>query len=133
MTEEIKQVMTELTAIFNNGYYLQTHQLPSPSAIAVALKLLLKTKIVEAYSWYTGPDWKDHLIMLGDTINVHVYINEGTDIGFHLGINLGGQFPVDIAKKTEPQPVEKAEIFVFISGTCDASTPSFYDIRLDHY
>lgn len=49
--------------------------------------------------------------MPGDIIIAYAYINEVTAIGFNTRTNLGGRFPIDTAKKVEPQPHEKVEIF----------------------
>jgi hypothetical protein len=111
MTEEIERMMTELTALCNKGNSLPTTRPSAPATTTVLPKLLLKAKTMQAHSEYTGPDWKYLLIMPGDIIIAYAYINEVTAVGFNTRTNLGGRFPIDTAKKVEPRPHEKAEIF----------------------
>jgi hypothetical protein len=117
MTEEIERMMTELTALCNKGNSLPTTRPPALAATTVLLKLLLKAVTVQAYSEYAGPDWKYLLIMPGDIIIAYAYINEVTAVGFNTQTNLGGRFPIDTAKKVEPQPLVKPEIFLCISSS----------------
>jgi hypothetical protein len=133
MTEEIKQMMTELTAHFNSDNSLPTPRPPNPSTATVAPKLLLITEVVQAHSEYTGPNLKHLLIMPGDIINIYAYLNKATVVGFNTRTFLGGQFPIDIAKKIEPQPDVKTEIFICTSITYDASTPSSLGYQIGQY
>lgn len=116
MTEEIERMMTELTALCNKGNSLPTTRPPAPAATTVLPKLLLKAETMQAHSEYAGPDWKHLLIMPGDIVIAYAYINEVTAVGFNTRTDLGVQFPIDSAKKVEPQPHEKAEIF-FATGS----------------
>jgi len=111
MTEEIERLMTDLTALCNNGDSLPTTRPPAPAASTFP-KHLLKAETMQAHTEYAGPDWKHLLIMPGDTIIVYAYINEVTAVGFNTRTNFGGRFPIDTAKKVDPQPQEKVEIFV---------------------
>jgi len=112
MTEEIERMMTELTALCNKGNSLPITRPPAPVATTIFPKLLLKAETMQAHSEYAGPDWKHLLIMPGDIIIAYAYINEVTAVEFNTRTNLGGRFPIDTAKKVEPQPHEKAEIFL---------------------
>ncbi|KAH9205439.1 hypothetical protein DL95DRAFT_397646 [Leptodontidium sp. 2 PMI_412] len=112
MTEEIERMMAELTALCNKGDSLSTTCRPAPAATTVLPKLLLKAETMQAHSEYVGPDWKHLLVKPGDTIIAYAYINEVTAVGFNTRTNLGGRFPIDTAKKVDPQPHEKVEIFI---------------------
>jgi hypothetical protein len=141
MTEDIKQMMTELTAPFNNDNSLPTPRppkpsmtaVPKPSTTTVAPNLLLKTEVVQAHSEYTGPDWKHLLIMPGDVINVYAYLNEATVVGFNTRTFLGGRFPIDITKKIEPQSDVKAEIFICTSRSYEAGNPESLRYEIGQY
>jgi len=50
--------------------------------------------------------------MPGDIIIAYAYIDEVTAVGFNTRTILGGRFPINTAKKVEPQPYKKAEIFI---------------------
>lgn len=114
MTEEIERMMTELTALCIKGNSLPTTRPAAPTATTVLPKLLLKAETMRAHSEYTGPDWKHLLIMPGDIIIAYAYINEVTAIGFNTRTNLGGRFPIDIAKKVEPQLHVEPEILLCV-------------------
>ena len=129
MTEDIKQMMTELTALFNKDDSLPKPRPPNPSTTAVAPKLLLKPEVVQAHSEYLGPGWKHLLVMPGDVIDVYAYLNKTTVIGYNTRTHLGGQFPVDIAKKIDLQPNLKAEFFTCTLGTDAATTPESLGCR----
>jgi hypothetical protein len=62
-----------------------------------------------------------------DTIIAYAYINEVTAVGFNTRTNLGGRFPVDIAKKVNPQPHEKVKIFIAINP------PDMHDTTLSYF
>ena len=109
--------MTELTGLCNKGNSLPTTRPPVPAATTVLPKLLLKAETMQAHSEYAGPDWKHLLIMPGDIIIAYAYINEVTAVGFNTRTNLGGRFPIDTAKKVEPQPHVKPEILICICST----------------
>lgn len=117
MTEEIEQMITELTALCNKGDSLPTTRPSAPAATTVLPKLLLKAETMQAHSEYTSPDWKHLLIMLRDIIIAYAYINEVTAVRFNTRTNLGGRFPIDTVKKVEPQPYIKPEILLCICST----------------
>ncbi|KAH9209896.1 hypothetical protein DL95DRAFT_371627 [Leptodontidium sp. 2 PMI_412] len=134
MTEEIERMMTELTALYNKGDSLPTTRQPAPAATTVLPKLLLKAETMQAHSEYVGPDWKHLLIKPGDTIIVYAYINEVTAVGFNTRTNLGGRFPIDTAKKVDPQPHEKVEIFMAIDpSVLYATSPSSLGYKTGQY
>jgi hypothetical protein len=112
MTEEIERMMTELTSLCNKRESLSTTRPPAPAATTVLPKLLVKAETMQAHSEYAGPNWKHLLIMPGDTIITYAYISEVTAVGFNTRTNLGGRFPIDTAKKVDPQSHEKVEIFI---------------------
>jgi hypothetical protein len=112
VTEEIERMMTELTALCNKGNSLPTTRPPAPAATTVLPKLLVKAETMQAHSEYAGPDWIYLLILPGDTIITYAHINEVTAVGFNTRTKLGGRFPIDYAKKVDPQPHEKVEIFI---------------------
>ena len=112
MTKEIEPMMTELTALCNKDDSLPTTRRPAHAATTVLPKLLLKAETMQAHSEYAGPDWRHLLIKPGDTIIAYAYINEVTAVGFNTRTNLGGRFPIDTAKKVDPQPHEKVEILI---------------------
>jgi hypothetical protein len=91
--------MTELIALCSKGNALPITRPLASAATIVLPKLLLNAETMQAHSAYIGPDWKYLLIMPGDTIIAYAYINEVTAVGFNTRTNLGGRFPVDIAKK----------------------------------
>jgi hypothetical protein len=126
MTEEIELMMAELTALCNKGNSLPTTRPPAPAPTTVLPKLLLKAEAMQAHSEYAGPDLR-HL--------AYAYINEVTAVGFNTRTNLGGRFPVDSAKKVEPQPHEKAEIFFAIgsSSIYGSSSPSSLGYNTGEY
>jgi len=127
-------MMTELTALCSKGNALPTTRPPASAATTVLPKLLLNAETMQAHSAYVGPDWKHLLIMPGDTIIAYAYINEVTAVGFNTRTNLGGRFPVDIAKKVNPQPHEKVEIFIAINPpTIYDSTPSYFGYMIGQY
>ncbi|CZR68412.1 uncharacterized protein PAC_18311 [Phialocephala subalpina] len=106
---------------------------PSPAATTVLPKLLLKAETMQAHSEYTGLDWKHLLIMPGDIIIVYAYINKVTAVGFNTRTNLGGRFPIDTAKKVEPQPHEKAEILFATGSFGQYSSPSSLAYKTGQY
>lgn len=134
MTEEIERMMTELTALCNKGNSLPTTRPPAPAATTVLPKLLLKAETMQAHSEYTGPDWKHLLIMPGDIVIAYAYINEVTAVGFNTRTNLGGRFPIDTAKKVEPQPHVEPEILLCIgSSGGDNNSPSSLAYKSGQY
>jgi hypothetical protein len=113
MTEEIERMITQLTAFCNSeSSSVPTTRPPAAAATTVYPKLLLKTETMQAHSEYSGPDWRYLLVMPGDVIVVYAYINDATAVGFNTRTNLGGRFTVEIAKKMDPQPDVKPEIFL---------------------
>ena len=126
--------MTELIALCSKGNALPTTRPLASAATTVFPKLLLNAETMQAHSAYVGPDWKHLLIMPGDTIIAYAYINEVTAVGFNTRTNLGGRFPVDIAKKVNPQPYEKVEIFIAINPPAIYdSTPSYFGYMIGQY
>ena len=125
MTAEIERMMSELTGLCNKRNYLPTLQPPNPSATAHPPKLLLEAERLRAHSEYLGPNWPHLLIIPGDIIDVYAYIDKTTAVGFNTRTDLGGRFPIDIAKRVESQPYKKAEILFCTSGKLnDKSSPT---------
>jgi hypothetical protein len=134
MIEEVERMMTELTALCNKGNSLSATRPPAPVATTILPKLLLKAETMQAHSEYNGPDWKHLLIMPGDIIIAYAYINGVTAVGFNTRTNLGGRFPIDSAKKVEPQPHVEPEILLCIcSGGGDTSSPSCLAYKSGEY
>ena len=72
--------------------------------------------------------------MPGDIIIAYTYINEMTAVGFNTRTNLGGRFPIDTAKKVEPQPRVEPEILLCIgSSGGDNGSPSSLAYKSGQY
>ncbi|KAF7914992.1 hypothetical protein BELL_1115g00020 [Botrytis elliptica] len=112
ITTEIEKMMTELTALCNKGESISTIGTPAPAATKVFPKLLAKPETMQAHSGYVGPNSTHLLMMPGDTIIAHAYIDEMIAVGFNTRTNLGGRFPVNNTKSVDPQPNEKVEMFI---------------------
>jgi hypothetical protein len=132
MTEDIKQMVTELATIFEEGSTLLT---PRPSVAPTIPRHLLNAETLWANHEYNGPDWKHLLVKPGDQINVYAFIDEVTAIGFNTRTGLGGRFPVNIAEKFDPGSPEKPEILLCITavGSNSSDNPFSLSIKIGHY
>jgi hypothetical protein len=138
MTEEIDRMLADLIGIRNDDN-LSAPATPNitlpPTVPATAMypRLLVACDKVRAHTEYLSEEAKHLAIRVGDVIDVYVYVDDTTAVGFNRRSKAGGAFPIEMADIITPGPREDIDMLYCDFGPGDLEDQYDLECRLGDF